>query len=237
MSLQQQIQTPVLKKEFLDMIPDFYGETELLPRFLEICEKIVKRFYNVTDVNDFQNEYLMSSILAKLKGEVAINISSCIISNWNDLKNALINSYADKRDCYSLSIELTELKQGNETPFDFYNRIQHVLNLQISYLSTHLSQDESVVLIDYFRNYALRILLRGLKEPLGSLMRTKNPVDLNIALSMLTNDFQMETTQYKLMSNKNGFKSHFSNQKSKSNFQFQGKKNRKILYYENEILN
>lgn len=188
--------TPTLKKEFIEMIPDFYGETELLPRFIEICEKLVNRFYNVADVNDFQNEYLMSSILAKLKGEVAINISSCIINNWNDLKNALVNSYADKRDCYSLNIELTELKQNHsETPFEFYNRIQHVLNLQISYLNTHVTHDNAAILIGYFRNYALRILLRGLKEPLGSLMRTKNPADLNVALNMLTNDFQLETLQ------------------------------------------
>ena len=183
--------TPVLKKEYIAMIPDFKGDTELLPRFLEISEKLVNRFYNARDPNDFQNEFLMSSILAKLKGEVAVNISSCTINNWQDLKNALVHSYADKRDCYSLNIELTEMKQsGNESPFDFYNRIQHNLNLQVSYLNTHAPANESQILSNYFRKLALRILLRGLKEPVGPLMRTKNPADLNAALNMLTNDFQ-----------------------------------------------
>lgn len=187
------IQIPVLKSEYLNMIPDFNGEPELLPRFIQICEKLVVRFYNSQNINDFQNEYLMSSILAKIKGSAAVNISSCVINSWLNLKNALMNSYGDKRDCYSLNIELTELKQGNETPFEFYNKIQGILNLQTSYLSTHMNANEANVLTEYFRNYALRVLLRGLREPIGSQMRTKNPIDLNIALHMLTNDFQLET--------------------------------------------
>lgn len=199
---QAQVQIPVLKQEYLNMVPDFYGETELLPRFIEISEKLVNKFYNAQDVNDFQNEYLMSSILAKIKGEAARNISCCTINSWLDLKTALLNTYADKRDCYSLNIEMTELKQENESPFEFYNRVQKLLNLQISYLSTHLPHNESHILSEFFRNYALRILLRGLKEPIGGLMRTKNPSNLNSALSMLTNDFQFEINQQKLSKQK-----------------------------------
>lgn len=192
------ISIPVLKQEYLHMIPDFDGRSELLPRFIEISEKLVNKFYNTVDPTDFQNEYLMSSILAKIKGEAAINISSCIINNWNDLKLSLLNAYADKRDIYTLNIEMTECKQENESPFEFYTRIQQILNLQTSYIATHSEGNEAVVLINYHRNLALRILLRGLKDPVGSLMRTKNPPDLNSALNMLTNDFQIETAQNRI---------------------------------------
>ena len=181
--------TPTLKQEYLNMVPDFYGETELLPRFIDICEKLVKKFYNATDPTDFQNEYLMSSILSKIKGEAAINISSCIINVWSDLKTALLNTYSDKRDLFTLNIEMVELKQGNESAFDFYNRIQKLLNLQISYLGTRGNPNEIPVLSQYCQKLALRVLLRGLKEPIGSLMRTKNPNTLQNALNMLTNDF------------------------------------------------
>lgn len=186
-----------LKAEYLGMIPEFQGEAELLPRFLCICEKLVKKFYNTTDVTDFQNEYLMSSILSKIKGEAAINISSSLITTWDDLKLALLSAYADKRDIYTLNIEMTEMKQGNESPFDFYNKIQQILNLQLSYITTHSNQQEIPILSQYCRNLALRVLLRGLKEPIGSLMRTKNPLDLNSALNMLTNDFQIESMLHK----------------------------------------
>ena len=63
---------PVLKQEYLNIIPDFYSETSRLPRFLEISEKLVNKFYNTQDVSDFQNEYLMSSISLKIKAEVAV---------------------------------------------------------------------------------------------------------------------------------------------------------------------
>lgn len=180
-----------LKKEYLDMIPEFRGERELLPRFLEICSKLVAKFYVANNPADFQNEYLMSTIRAKIKGEAAINISSCVIRTWRDLQTALINTYADKRDGYTLCIEMTELKQNDkETVFDFYNKVQNSLNLQVAYIQTNSAPTEAEVLINYFQNYALRILLRGLKEPIGQLMRAKNPKNLNEALSMLTNDFQ-----------------------------------------------
>lgn len=187
------VQPARLEKHYLDMIPDFYGDSKLLSRFLEICEKLVNKFYNLVDEADFQNEYLMSSILSKIKGDAAVNIASSTISKWADVKQALLNAYSDKRDLYTLSIELTELRQGNETAFEFYNKIQDILNLQISYISNHSLALAKPYLTEYCQNYALRILLRGLKDPLGTLMRTKNPKDMNTALNMLTNDFQLET--------------------------------------------
>lgn len=187
----------VLKPEYIAMIPEFSGERALLPRFIEVCEKLVKKFYNKSDVEDFQNDYLMSSILAKIKNKAAVNIASCAINNWNDLKTALLSTYADKRDCYTLCMELSELKQySNESVFDFYNRIQHHLNMQVTYFQTQIPINEATILIQFFRNYALRVLLKGLRDPVGSLMRTKNPQSLNDALQMLTNDFQHDVKSF-----------------------------------------
>ena len=75
----------------------------------------------------------MSSILAKLKGEAAVNIDSFIINNWDNLKTALLNAYAYKRDIFSLAIELTECRQENESDFNFFNRIQQILNFVIHF--------------------------------------------------------------------------------------------------------
>lgn len=214
-----------LRPEFLNMIPEFHGESELISRFTDICEKLVNKFYNAGDPTDFQNDYLMSSILAKIKGEAAINISSCVINNWQDLKNALLNSYSDKRDLYSLNSEITNLKQGNESPFDFYNRLQRLLNLQTSYLSNYVADVlERRYLANFFRNNALRVLLHGLKEPIGSHLRVKNPLDLNSALNMLTNDFQLELVTNKVDKIKLSSKPNYQ---TRPNYQqnFQNKQN------------
>lgn len=57
------------------MIPEFSSDNELLPRFIEICEKLVNTFYNPVDIGDFQKKNLMSIILTK--GEVVKNIAGC----------------------------------------------------------------------------------------------------------------------------------------------------------------
>lgn len=53
-------------------------------------------------------------------------------------------------------VEIAELKQvGNESPFDFYNKVQKILNLQISYIKTHRFKVEEVPMLSgFFRNYA-----------------------------------------------------------------------------------
>lgn len=136
------------------------------------------------------------------------------------LKTALLNAYADKRDVFTLNIEMAEMKQSiNESVFDFYNKIQHNLNLQIAYIITHSEDDsERTILSKYSQTLAVRVLLRGLKEPIGSLMRTKDPDDMSSALNMLTNDFQIESANQKsaFLKQKTPFK---QNPFIRSNFQ------------------
>ena len=68
----------------------------------------------------------------------------------------------------------------------------------MSYISTHFEDaTQNLTLATYHRKLALKVLLRRLKDPIGSLMRTKNPSDLNTALHMLTNDFILENTSNK----------------------------------------
>lgn len=188
---QQALQTvPILKREYLDMVPEFDGkQISTLNRFIEIADKLILKFYNYADSSDFQNEYLISSLRAKLKGPAADVVNNTNVTYWEDIKTALKAGFADKRDIYSLTIEMSQTRQTNETPFAYYNRIQKLLHLQISYLNCELPL-QAPVLSEHYKNLALRILLRGLREPLGSLMRTKNPRTLAEALGMLTNDFQ-----------------------------------------------
>lgn len=135
----------------------------------------------------------MSSILAKVKGEAEKSISSVVIRTWEDLKKALVTTYSDKRDVFTLVIEMSNLKQNNETPFEFLNNIQNYINLQASYLATH-NVSQATAIQQFVADLGLRVLLRGLKDPLGALLRTKDPKTINEALNVLVNDFQIETT-------------------------------------------
>lgn len=100
----------------------------------------------------------------------------------------------DKRDEFTLTAELVNLKQSADAPIEFYQKIQKILNLLLSYFRNHKNQVEYGILSEHARGLALRTLLKGLPEPIGSILKAKNPMDLNTALSMLTNDFQYNLT-------------------------------------------
>lgn len=193
--------TPTLKKEYLDMIPEYNGEPTMLSRFISICDKVVAKFFVVENPDDFQNEYLFSSILSKLKGQALEVVVNSNTYSWTEVRKILLATYLDRRDCFTLNLEMSELKQENqESPFKFYERINKLLNLQIAFFTNHENSARDV-LCTYVRKLALRVLLRGLQEPLGSLMRTKDPNSLEEALNMLTNDFQFKNN--KLFQNNN----------------------------------
>lgn len=65
---------PALKYEHLNMIPKFNGNVELLLKFLQISENLVNKFYNARDINAFQNDFLMSCIIFKIKGCFAFHL-------------------------------------------------------------------------------------------------------------------------------------------------------------------
>lgn len=158
--------TPVLKKEYLDMIPDFSGEPTLLNRFVSVCDKLVAKFYVAANPEDFQNEYLFSTILTKIKSPALELVTSANSYGWPDVRKVLVSSYLDKRDCFTLNLEMAELKQeSSETPFNFYERIQKLLNLQVAFF-INKEPASSVILCEYAKKLALRVLLRGLHEPI-----------------------------------------------------------------------
>lgn len=190
------VTVPELRKEHLDMIPNFNGEPSALPRFIEISEKLVIRFFNIHNVNDFQNEFLMSSIRSKIVGQAAEVINNAYVNSWEELKSALLTAYSDRRDCYTLNNEIATLKQlPNESPFTFYERLNKLLNLQLAYFNNNMEHAQTIILGDFARKCALRTFLCGLRDPLKSLMQTKNPESLCAALGMLTNDFQLKRVE------------------------------------------
>lgn len=178
-------------KEYLEMIPVFRGEPELLTLFIKESEKIIKYFYDVKEAENPLNDFITSRIRAKIQGEAALYIANKNCNNWEELRTSLISAYADKRDDATLAIQIAKLEQGNETPFEFYKKIQKLLNMQISYVNLNV-RTNNIVLINHFQKIALKVLLNGLKDPLGSLMRTKDPQDLDTALNLLTNNYQKE---------------------------------------------
>lgn len=186
-------------KEYLEMVPVFRGEPELLSLFVKESEKIITYFYDTTNENNPRNDFLTSRIRAKIQGDAALFIANCNITDWKTLRSTLITAYSDKRDDATLTIEMVKLDQGTDTPFEFFKKVHKILNAQISY--ANLNYGLNAGLNNHFHKVALKTLLNGLKDPLGSLMRTKDPQNLESALHLLTNTYQKEINAQK--ANKN----------------------------------
>lgn len=182
-------------KEYLEMIPTFKGESELLPLFIKEASKIIRHFYDGNNPDNPRNDFITSRIRAKVQGEAALYLANRTINRWDDLRVSLIAAYADKRDDATLTLELVKLEQGSDSPFEYFKKIQKLLNAQICY--ANLNYGENTGLNDHFQKVALKTLLNGLKDPLGSLMRTKDPQDLDTALNLLTNTYQKEIQNQK----------------------------------------
>ena len=178
------------KKEFLEMIPEFRGEPAIMERFISVSETILKKFLNKNEPEDFFNTYLLHSVLSKIKGPAADIVGSHPVSTWDESKTALLDNFGDRRDVWTLTQEMCCMRQGqNEDGFKYFERVNKQISLAVSYLQVRKELDPTQV-IPFVKKLGLRSFLKGLNEPLGSLMRTKNPLSMGAAASILINDFQ-----------------------------------------------
>ncbi|QBP37035.1 putative gag protein [Lampyris noctiluca errantivirus 1] len=184
---------PELKEFHVRLIPEFNGNPKLLANFIDVCDKLINTFYDAANPQNFQNEFLILSIRNKITGHAAEQLAGIIIKTWVDVKHALINSYEDKRDDLTLLIEISSLKQGNRTYLEFYNHLSNLINLYCAYIQNHYQNPitEETLKININR-LGLRVFTLGLKDPIGPLIRSRNPDSLNSAYHLLTNEFNVE---------------------------------------------
>lgn len=201
------------KTDYLLMVPEFDGNQNNLAEFLNNCETLIHQFYR-PDSEDFQNKFIIHCLKNKIKGKARDDISTYTIDTWAHLKAALITTYADKRDLQTLTIELCSFRQNKLSPIEFFNKIQANLNLQIAYCNNNYQPHKAIPSIENAQALALRVFLKNLNRPLGDYVTTRNPNNLQEALHILTNDFQIND---KFPTNPNSQKHNINPQKP--NFQ------------------
>ena len=194
---------PEFRREFENLIPQFNGDPLILSKYIKQCDKLYIRFHDTNDVDNFQNEVLMGVFISKLGPSIADKVFVNTVDTYPQLRQALLQTFGDKRDTYTLTLELGKLKQEvNEDCFRFHDRVAQLLNAQIAYLQVHEAEGASI-LTQYMQILALRVFLNGLQDPLGNLLRTKSPENLGAALGMLVNDFNLKPKDKIVPVNKN----------------------------------
>ncbi|XP_071052902.1 uncharacterized protein [Onthophagus taurus] len=176
-----------VKPEYLNCVPQFAGNPNELIRYIQTCQSLITAFYDVSKPNDFQNIYLLHSLIGKLTGNARLVVNIQNVSTWESLKITLQRNFVDQRDEACLNTDLVMLRQNsNEQPHQFYDRCLHILNLICSYVDMHEHTEPANALKrNLYNKLTLKTFLSGLKEPLGTTIRCMRPTNLNEALQFI----------------------------------------------------
>lgn len=171
----------------LRLLPEFDGNTNVLTRFIHLCDQLVAAHIKPGPDYELSNLCLINGILNKITGPAARTINSNgIAENWASIRSALINNFADHRDETALYNDLSLLTQGSNTPHEFYERCQSLFSTIMTYISLHENVATTIeAKRDLYKKLTLQSFLRGLKDPLGSRIRCMRPETIEIALQFV----------------------------------------------------
>lgn len=184
------INRPVFQIKDLDLVPVFDGNSRDLARYIEIADKLVSLFWNPVDLTGISNLRLIEGIYSKLSGQARDVFNSSVSKDWGTIKNLLKRNFGDRRNEAGLMFDLSLLRQNqNESALQFYDRVNNTLSALHNYVDVHVVEKEirnSKKL--FFNEYALTILLAGLREPQGSVIRSMKPTTLSDAQQFIISD-------------------------------------------------
>lgn len=168
----------------LRLVPEFDGNSNVLTRFIKLCDQLVHQYMSDEPGHQLTNLALLNGILNKVVGSAArlINTNG-IPDSWEGIRSSLINNFADQRDETSLYNDLALLTQGTATPQEFYEQCQNLFSTIMTYISLHETVATTIESKrTLYKKLTLQSFLRGLRDPLGSRIRCMRPDTIEKAL-------------------------------------------------------
>lgn len=188
--------------EIFSIIPEFEGDQIFLGTFINACDCA----YNMSSQN--QKALLVIHIKNKLRGRAAQLISSRNPNSYLEIKQLLNLHFGDSRDLTSLIQDLQRMKQVNESPLTFFNRLQ-VLNAKMQACvnkTTQLNADQKRAQTQLIDTMVLNTLLTGLDPRIGQVIRASNPKDILEAHARIRRELQLTYFEEKHRAPKPNFK-------------------------------
>lgn len=188
--------------KYIQLIPEFDGNNKILQRFTQNCDEIVNIFVDKKNQFNPVNKLILNSIKSKLRGRAAevVELYGCV--KWSDLKNLLNEHFGDQRSESALVRDLCTLVQGNQNTMEYFENVFTHLSLLCNYVDTFSSH--AVYEKEKYKNLALDIFMNGLREPIGSIVRSSCPKTLIEAQKIIIREEksnQFRQTQYQQTKN------------------------------------
>lgn len=159
-------------------LPTFDGNPRLLYDFLTNVEEILSLMPQLE--GSTYEKIILRAVRNKIIGEAneVLNLYGTPV-DWNQIKNNLILHYSDKRNETSLIRDLHQMRQGQSTLEHFYSKIIDILSAMTNHVNVH-ERDANVITakLRLYGEMCLNTFLSGLKEPLGSTVRSMRPSKL-----------------------------------------------------------
>lgn len=171
----------------LRLLPEFDGNPNVLTRFINLCDQLVITHFRTGPGSELQNLALVNGILNRVTGPAARLINSNgIPENWQGIRSALVNNFADHRDETALYSDLSMQTQGSNTPQEFYEKCQSLFSTIMTYVTLHESLTTTIdAKRALYQKLTLQAYLRGLKDPLGYKIRCMRPESMEKALQFV----------------------------------------------------
>lgn len=129
----------------LRLVPDFDGNSHILPRFIHLCDQIVAEYIDARPNDALARLCLINGILNKITRPAARIINSNgIPEDWASIKNSLINNFSDQRDETTLYNDLMLATQGNHSPQEFYDHCVNLFSTIMTYITLHESVSTTI---------------------------------------------------------------------------------------------
>lgn len=173
-----QLQIPDAVKD----LPVYDGNPKTLYEFLENVEEILKLILAIDGTP--QAKIILRAIRNKISGQAneVLNMYGTPLE-WNAIRINLITHYADKRNETSLIKDLHICKQNTESVEQFYAKIIAIFSTMMNHIKVNENNAQVVQSKQLlFAEMCLNVFLSGLKEPLGSTIRSMRPNSLADAL-------------------------------------------------------
>ena len=163
--------------EALNMIPKYLGETEIRP-FIDTVEAVMG------NVETNQIPFLVKMIsTTKLINKAYNTIRYRETTNWENIKQLLLDAFETPYAAGHLQIELNLIKMGaTETINGYNNRVESIFQKLCSALTAGKSEEAAFSIKDTVKKQAIISYIEGLKETLKFEVKISKPNTLEHAM-------------------------------------------------------
>lgn len=182
-------------KLLLDSIPSYDGNPKTLTQFIIQVED-VNNILNSLTPSPLQKKIIFLNIKTKITGKANEELRNLQFETWEQLKNHLINNFADRQSPESVIIEIMKTNYSNKNIFKAITEVKEKFDLFRAKINLVESRTESKEDIIKFQELIItNNFISSLKDPLRNNLATRGPKTLLQVEQLLINDFQYLNTQ------------------------------------------